>query len=188
MPRTGRGGARSGTPGRAYGNRTDLNTGAGQAATAGDPRPYTEGGQPQPPAPSMPTGGGQAPTPTPGGGPAGPGGPGGPGGPAGLGGGLPPERQLAAPGDPDEPLTAGMPVGPGGGPEELGSFAPDQPTADMMQMARHLPMLELLVTSGAAKSQRSRTLLRMVKNSIPPDVREQLASQKEQSREGRDRG
>lgn len=97
MPRNGRGGRRSGTPGKAYAQRSDLNTQPRaqpvrttsadtygdatrqQAAQQAVPLPQ----QPPPPAPGQ------------------------------LGFTEPTRR-------PSEPITAGLPMGPGPGPEALG--------------------------------------------------------------------
>jgi hypothetical protein len=121
MPR--RGGRRAGTPGTAYGARTDLNQqrtlpvqtapaqqyGQGAAQTiaqqavpmATAPVPAVSA-QMSPPAPV---------TPTP---------------PAGAGGGAPaPRGPFDRPTErPGEPVTAGLPVGPGPGPEALGMAPP----------------------------------------------------------------
>lgn len=135
MPRNGRGGVRTGTPGKSYSNRTDLN------ATSGKPLPVqtapsTEYGQaiasarsqaavpmapqaPPPPLPGAGGGGGAAPTP-----------------PGGFGDPLRPTEQ------PDVHVMSGLPVGPGPGPEALSMNAPD-PTltvlANLRGMGDQLP-------------------------------------------------
>jgi hypothetical protein len=124
VPRTGRGGARSGSPGQSYANRTDLNQQRSRPLAVQTATHQTYGqalAQQQsqraiplapPPAPTGPPGAGPAigagqvstPPPAPTGGPL-------PGEVPGLG---------AASARPSEPLTAGLPTGPGAGPEALG--------------------------------------------------------------------
>jgi hypothetical protein len=100
MPRKGRGGRRTGTPGKAYSNRTDLN-GSQPVRTApaehyGDATAQSDA-QRAIPLPAMSGGGGGQEAPA---------------GPSII--------PLDAPtGRPDEPMTAGMPIGPGPGPEIL---------------------------------------------------------------------
>lgn len=128
MPRTGRGGARQGTPGQAYGNRTDLNrsmpietaTDQGYGVAA-----EQQAAQRAIPVASQPTPGAQ------------------PGNPAQGPGVIPPvqpqtitgqlpsvqkypgELKFTHPTDyPDEPLTTGLPIGDGAGPEVMHTFAP----------------------------------------------------------------
>jgi hypothetical protein len=109
VPRSRRGGRRSGTPGKAYSQRTDLqrNPGPNQPIRTATGQPYGVAQQqreaqqavplPQAPPPPKPR---AAPVQT-----------------APLPGELPP---LNAPTDrPSEPLTAGIPFGPGPGPEVL---------------------------------------------------------------------
>jgi len=137
MPRTGRGGARQGTIGQAYSNRTDLNasmpvatqTGQdyGQAAAqqaaqrsipvAAQPvqgvqsNPITQGVNQQAPQPQTITG--QMPQQQV----------------------YPGELKFDHPTDaPEEPITAGLPMGDGAGPEALHTFAP-QITKTLTQMA-----------------------------------------------------
>jgi hypothetical protein len=106
MPRKGRGGSRQGTPGTAYGNRTDLNLPASAAPdqeygkateqlNAQRAVPMASSPQPSAPqaAPMAPAG---APLPQP--------------------GTMP---HLGPTNRPNEPVTHGMPFGPGGGPEVL---------------------------------------------------------------------
>ena len=112
MPRTGRGGSRQGTPGKAYGNRSDLT----QAPSAAPGQEYGKAAaqlraQTQIPLPkqSTPASAGSAPA--------------GPSPPAGAAPTVPPGGlgPLDAPTqNPNQPLTAGMPSGPGPGPEALG--------------------------------------------------------------------
>lgn len=114
-----RGGRRTGTPGKAYSNRSDLNgpkavpmmAATGQQYGARKAQIDAQRAIPvaAPPGPALapPTGGAPAPGPTL---PAGP----------GPGQVVP----LDAPSmRPDEPVTAGLPVGPGAGPEALGPLA-----------------------------------------------------------------
>jgi len=99
MPRTGRGGARSGAPGKSYGNRSDL----AQAPRAAPSKTYGDGAaslraQEAVPLPAAPGAGalGSA------GAPQGP---------------MPGEMPFSRPSDrPGEPVTAGLPVGAGPGP------------------------------------------------------------------------
>lgn len=116
MPRKGRGGARQGTPGTNYGNRSDLGVNRkpptqGIAVASG--QPYGQRSQqiaaqqaiPLPAAPPVQApsslGAPQSTAPVP---------------------GMPPQAQgpFDRPTDhPNEPLTAGLPVGPGPGPEAI---------------------------------------------------------------------
>jgi len=115
MPRKGRGGSRSGTPGTAYANRTDLNTPnvtvpgqeyGKQAAQARAQSIVPMGASPVSTAPAQPAGFGQA-----------------------LAQATP--RSPVAPGSlpwtsapterPEEPVQTGLPSGPGAGPEALGA-------------------------------------------------------------------
>lgn len=119
MPRTGRGGARQGTPGTAYPNRSDLTPTAPVPVQAATNQPYGEAGQqeaaqrvlPVAPPPAVPSPGGGGGAPVPGG--AGPGAPA-PQGP------VPGQMPWTHPTQrPNEPVTAGLPTGPGAGPEAL---------------------------------------------------------------------
>ncbi len=149
MPRKGRGGKRTGTPGTSYPNRTDLaqpKTAApgqeyGQAAAqlraqtvAPLPKqaPVPTSGQAAPPAVPAPAGG--APT-TP---------------PGGLGGLADPSAR------PNEPLTAGLASGPGPGPEALGGVVapPEDPTVATLKgiLARYPNQdLQALVAQASAR-------------------------------------
>lgn len=99
MPRSGRGGRRSGTPGKAYANRSDLTGKATAAPTYGDKAAAQASLQAVPMA-SGASGGGAPPVV-----PTGP--------PPPVPGALPFNR----PSDrPNEPLTAGLPIGAGPGP------------------------------------------------------------------------
>lgn len=131
MPRSGRGGARQGTPGQAYGNRTDLNaslpvqtvTGQGYGVAAQQQaaqRAIPMASQPVPGA-SAPVAPGQGPIPQ----PAQP-------QPTTISSQLPPmqmypgELKFAHPTEaPNEPVTTGLPFGEGAGPEALATnFGP----------------------------------------------------------------
>jgi len=112
MPRKGRGGARQGTPGTAYGQRTDLNqpisTVPGQEygmakQQADAQRAIPMAASPVAAAPAQPQQpqGQRAPLPQPGTMPH-----------------LDPTNR------PDEPVTAGLPFGPGPGPEAISRPAP----------------------------------------------------------------
>lgn len=114
----GSGGERSGTPGRAYSNRSDLNTrrlpvqtGRGQpygtAAAQTRSQRAVPMAAPQPPRMAPPEA--QA---------------------AGAPSALAPRSAIpldAPTARPDEPVTSGLPIGPGAGPESL--FMPPDPTA-----------------------------------------------------------
>jgi len=101
MPRTGRGGARQGTPGKGYSNRTDLasNMAPGSAAA---------GGLPAPPAPSAPVGPQNAPM---------------------MGAPMLGTDEVPNLSDPtmrpDEDVMAGTPMGRGPGIEALGPLPPN---------------------------------------------------------------
>lgn len=123
MPRRGRGGRRTGTPGKAYGQRTDLHGGRQmqfvgqqygararqvaeqQAVPATAPPPPATA----PPAGPAPSGPGAPPVANPAPGPD----------PGTLGDLFGPTAR------PDEPLTAGMPFGPGPGPRVQTPYDPD---------------------------------------------------------------
>lgn len=104
MPRTGRGGSRTGAPGTAYSNRTDLNI----AAAPAEGREFgavSADLSAQQAVPMGPPPGATAPSVT----------------PSPVASPLPGElTPLDAPSlRPNEPVTAGAPVGPGPGPEAL---------------------------------------------------------------------
>ena len=161
MPRSGRGGARQGTPSQAYGNRTDLNaslpvqtvTGQGygvaaaqQAAqraipVAAQPVPganapvgQNTGPLAQPQAPAQP----QATT---------------------ITGQLPPtqmypgELKFGHPTDvPEEPITAGLPFGDGPGPEVLHTFTPQIGESLAMMARQPNAPASLIDLASAAKN------------------------------------
>lgn len=114
-----RGGRRSGTPGKSYGQRSDLNV----PAMAASGQQYGQRAEQmaaqraipisRPATDNVPVGS-PAPAPSPAAAPA-------PGGP------MPGSLGFADPtGRPGEPVTAGVPVGPGPGPEALGNPAQDE--------------------------------------------------------------
>lgn len=147
MPRKGRGGKRTGTPGTAYSNRSDLT----QAATAAPGQEYGQAAaqlraQQSLPLPKqgMPAASAAAPP-----APASPATPGGPP-PGSLG-------PLDAPtARPNEPITTGLSSGPGPGPEALGPGAPTDPnpTVAMLKgiLARYPnPDLQALITEAESR-------------------------------------
>lgn len=90
--------------------------------------------------------------------------------PSGPAGPLPGELEpLNAPGDPQEPITAGLGMGPGPGPEAQGAFAPQAPTVDMEELARYLPTLELL-SMQPGTSQKVRNMVRLLKSQMSPEL------------------
>jgi hypothetical protein len=102
----GHGGPRQGTPGRGYGNRTDLLMARKPASANLDAtgRPITGQAAPQPGQQAPQITPDQTPTPT--------------------------QPTMY----PDEPVTAGLPIGPGAGPEGLASApAPPNPTIDLLR-------------------------------------------------------
>lgn len=147
MPRTGRGGPRTGTPGVAYSNRTDLNQPNRLPPTAATGQPYGQAKAQLDAQQAIPLQSGPSlPTPPPAAAPDVP-------------------YQLPQAGDflrpterPDEPVTAGVPVGPGPGPEAL-SIRDDQGLTDILG---YLPALEILA-SQPGSSQQLRTLVRRIR-------------------------
>lgn len=143
MPRTGRGGRRTGTPGKAYANRTDLHGGqvmrftgqqygaqarqvaAQQAVPAAAPPPPATG-------PSTSGPGAAASTPAP---PPGP-------DPGSLGDLFGPTVR------PDEPLTAGMPFGPGPGANYSTPYDPDLDNLRKIYQAHPSPALLRLIAAA----------------------------------------
>lgn len=121
-----RGGRRSGTPGVAYSNRTDLATGyAGQQGTA----TAAAGGVKAPAAPA----------------------PAAPAAPAAAPSHILPDQlpSLDAPSDrPGEPVTAGLDIGPGAGVEALGFIPPSQAVQSIRAayLARPTPELRRALT------------------------------------------
>lgn len=147
----GSGGARTGTPGASYQNRTDLRT--TQAPQATPNQTYGQAGQQLQAQAQMPLSR-VPPVPSPPGGAPGPGGPA-PSGPgavaAMLGGGGPGPNDvtpLNAPTQrPGEPVTAGLAGGPGPGPEAL---RPPDP------LAKAAAILNALGATADAQTQRLR--------------------------------
>ena len=158
-----RGGRRQGTPGKAYGQRTDLNMNR-QAVATGPSQGYGQRAAQERAQQAVPL---AAAPPTPTGAPAG-----------GPGAGAPPAAfppagsfgPLDRPTDrPDEPVTAGAPIGPGPGPEAL-SFtgAAGQPRdPDLESLRPYLPTLELLA-SMPNTSPTARNFVRRLRGSMPP--------------------
>lgn len=108
-----RGGRRKGTPGKAYGNRTDLMK--GYNPTTGLTTPAA-GGQDTPPAPQGGTGGPPMP----------------------MGPGPDQTPNLTDPTAlPHQPVTAGLPNGPGPGPQQI-----DPRVAETQKMKKWLPILK----------------------------------------------
>ena len=69
---------------------------------------------------------------------------------------------------PDEPVTAGLPMGAGPGPEAM--QAPAIPTTpDDYELARYLPMLELLADRPNSTAQ-TRNFVRRMRGSLPANV------------------
>ncbi len=129
-----RGGRRAGTPGKAYGNRSDLNGPQPVADYAGPKVPYGTGAELARSQQQVPVSGPQPPGPTQGPAPA-------------PGGGLP-SMETPPPGSfgnmlrdserPNEPLTHGMARGPGGGPEVLSNPA-GRPALTLVQQLANQP-------------------------------------------------
>jgi hypothetical protein len=151
-----RGGRRTGTPGKAYSNRSDLNVPA-QAASG---QQYGMRGQQmaaqralpvaRPATDAVPSGGSPA-----AGGPAGAGTPAGP-----LPGSLTP---LDAPTQrPGEPVTTGLPVGAGAGPEALGPLGQLESDNGAKDLAMYLPALEFIASQPGATAQ-TRNLVRRLR-------------------------
>jgi len=115
MPRRGRGGARQGTPGQSYGQRTDLQANKLPVTTVPGQQ-YGQGVAQQRAQQAVPMGAPPSPAPAPAAA--------GPGAPSRAPGPLPGQvTPLDAPTQrPNEPLTAGLPMGPGAGPEALGPY------------------------------------------------------------------
>ncbi len=131
-----RGGKRYGTPGKAYGNRSDLRVPNMQA-----PSPqYGVRAQQQAAQRAVPIAAPATDVPPPPTAPAGGAAPAGAGGALGGGGALPVLPGQVTPLDapterPDEPVTAGVPLGPGPGPEALGPLgAPGSPDDEVMAL------------------------------------------------------
>lgn len=127
-----RGGARSGTPGKSYGNRQDLN----QAVKVATGEPYGVAQQlenaqraiPLPNSAATPASPAAAPAPV-------------DAGPPALPGQSPFDRPTERP---QEPVTAGLPSGPGPGPEILASAPPDLIGAQLRTLFARYPNDDLL--------------------------------------------
>lgn len=142
MPRTGRGGARAGTPGKAYPNRSDM-PGKVLPVAAAKGQTYGERGEQESAQRAVPMAG----APTSAGPPAAAPGPAGIELPAQLPPGVfPPGKgtPLDAPTHrPNEPVTAGAASGPG---PDMSALGPDPQTlmrnADFVALAPYLPAME----------------------------------------------
>ncbi len=111
-----RGGPRSGRPGVAYSNRTDLNPAPRTAQTG---QPYGQAGAQLAAQAAVPMSAPPSPPPIP------------------LS--APTQR-------PNEPVQSGLSLGPGPGPESIPAIAPQQADPDIIQFAQYLPQLELMTT------------------------------------------
>lgn len=157
MPRTGKGGSRSGAPGKSYTNRTDLNTNKALPTTTVPNQPYGVAQQQQAAQAAIPMAGGPpiaAATSAPSSQPAPP--------PSIMPGDL---TSLGAPSArPGEPVTAGMPTGPGPGPEALQQ--PDFDAQDLAALRNYLPALESLANLPNASVQ-TRNFVRRIRGAMP---------------------
>jgi hypothetical protein len=149
MPRKGRGGSRQGTQGKAYTNRTDLNSNRVPAAAAKGQTYGTRKDQMQAqqavPMAQQPSGA----SPQPAGGRT----------PAATPPGLSDPSQR-----PDEPLTAGMPFGPGPGPSSLTT-----PKMDVTSLRRYLPALEIAASQPDATAG-YRNFVRRLRGAMPTEA------------------
>jgi len=151
--KSGRGGSRTGTPGKAYGNRTDLG-GKIPAATAKG-QAYGKAGEQAAAQAAVPMGTPEVPPPPPGGGPF-TGRPEGMPAPGSLGGLFDPSQS------PDEHVMNGAALGPGLGPQQLGiDPAAQMRKEDLESLAIWLPMLQEQV-SRTGGSPQTRQFLRAV--------------------------
>lgn len=138
MPRTGKGGARSGTQGTNYTNRTDLNA---QPVRVAPSKQYGQGAAQEAAQKIVPlanTAGGGAPAPMPM--PAGP---------------VPGDHgPFNRPTDmPQQPVTTGLPFGPGPGPEALGMPQRPKVSQTIAQIASMSNDPELLALAQRAQAQ-----------------------------------
>lgn len=157
------GGKRSGTIGKAYANRSDLNGPAPISAAGG--QPYGERGAQEAAQRAVPMGTPQVPPPGPGGGPG--------GGPAPQFTGRP--EAMAAPGslgdlfadstNPGEHVMNGSALGPGAGPEAFGLDPATQSREDLVNLAQYLPALEMIANRPDA-SPATRRMVRQMKAKI----------------------
>lgn len=155
MPRArkpGSGGPRSGTPGTAYANRSDLNR-PYVGGTYGTATAQQSAMRQMPVAPPGTAAPGAGPQPPP---------------PPGAGG--PFDRPTERPG---EPVTAGLPMGPGPGPEALGGYAPQNDAdLDLQALAPYIGALELMASQPGATIS-SRNFVRRLRGAIPPEAFDQ---------------
>lgn len=149
MPRKGKGGARQGSPGKAYTNRSDMNSNrvpvdAARGQTYGDRAQQVRAQQAVPMA-QQPSGASPAQAARP--------------RPAAV---TPPG--LSDPSQrPDEPLTAGMPFGAGPGPSVLTS-----PKMDVTSLRKHLPALEVAASQQGATAG-FRNFVRRLRGAMPTE-------------------
>ena len=154
-----RGGKRTGSPGKTYSNRSDLNTNRSNVVPmmAAKGQQYGANKAQMDAQRALPIAPPPAPATAPPGGTAGPGAPPAPG-PAPM-----PITPLGAPTQrPGEPVTAGAPVGPGPGVEALG--LPDENGVEALAM--YLPMLEFIASQPGASSQ-TRNFVRRLRGAAP---------------------
>lgn len=152
--RANNGGARQGTPGTAYANRSDLAaqpvaTAKGQEYGKATAQAEAQRAVPLAQMPPPPTAQASAAPP-----------------PGSFAGPYPGEvTGLDAPTErPREPLTHGLSIGPGGGPEVLG---PEPADPDLESMRQYLPALELMA-SQPNSSPTARAFVRRLRGSMPP--------------------
>lgn len=135
-----RGGPRNGTPGKAYGNRSDLRgqkpPGAALPVQTAPGQAYGMRKQQEDAQRALPIATPAAPAPT-------------------------QVPSLADPTTrPNEPVTTGLPMGPGAGPEALGgALEPDNGLNDMLA---YLPMLEFIASQPGSSAQ-TRQLVRRLR-------------------------
>lgn len=156
-----RGGKRQGTPGKAYGQRTDL-----QAVKVAPGQQYGKATEQRKAQQAVPMAGATSPGPPPAPQPA-------PVGPTSMMPGLA-QMPAQAPGSltpldapstrPNEPLTAGMAMGPGAGPEVLGAL--HQSEDGVEDLAMYLPMLEYLASQPGTSAQ-TRNFVRKLRGAAP---------------------
>lgn len=160
MPR-GRGGKRTGTPGSAYGNRTDLNRGGPLPMSAVKGQPYGANKAQMDSQRAVPMG-----TPAlPGGGQPMPALPPGTPGPGSMG-------DLFAPSvNPQEDVMSGADMGPGHGPAAFGFDEASMTASDMDYISKYMPALE--EAANRSGGDPARQIVRMLKARLPmPGIRE----------------
>lgn len=151
MPRSGRGGARTGNPGTPYPNRSDL--GGRQPIATVPGQAYGVAAEQQAAQKVIPTSGSPVIAPPPGGaGPVPPAPQGGGGAPATFVHPPDPSQTFTRPSErPNEPVTHGLPSGPGAGPEALqGLGAPA--AAQMVEQGTLVTLLQHLAAQPGASS------------------------------------